>query len=432
MLRAKIIALIALSALLSFSAISQEQDVITIDFFYPSATDDSVVELFERYAEQFHEANPDVRVNLTYAGGYDDITAAAQNALENGTPGPDVGVLLVVDLFDFIEDGAILPAQDFIDAMENGDDYLADFFPAFMENSIDGEGTVWTIPFQRSTPILFYNRDMFRDVGLDPDQPPRNREELIDYGEALLEEVDTPFLVPSAGFPYWFFQSFAIAHGQNVVGQDPTEVYFNAPEVIEAAEFFRDLGRVHGIAPEESVSFVDAIEEFLDENAGMIYHTTGNLTFVRQNADFQVGVGFLPSGPANEEGEGYGAPTGGGNLYIFSTTTPAEREAAWRWVQFLTSPEIQADWTVNTGYIAARQSTWETETLQDLVERFPEYSVARAQLAFAGKELTAFEGIRIRSIFNDALARIFAGEVDAQEALNAAQAEADAILEEYR
>ena len=284
-------------------ASAQDDDVTVIDFYYPTSTDNPAVEIFQRYADEFNAANPDIEVVPVYAGGYDDITAAARNSIQNDMPGPDVAVLLAVDLFDFIDNDYIVPAQDFIDAMPDGEAYTEDFFPAFMENSVDGEGEIWTIPFQRSTPILFYNRDLFREAGLNPDQPPRNREELLETAQALTTNDRHGLYVPSAGFPYWLFQSFAIAHGQNLVEQSPTEVYFNEPEVVEALDFFMSLSEA-GVQPEGALSFFDAPELFLEEEVAMIYHTTGSLTNIRQSADFEVGVSFLPSGPANEDGEG--------------------------------------------------------------------------------------------------------------------------------
>ncbi|MEL6269741.1 MAG: ABC transporter substrate-binding protein [Chloroflexota bacterium] len=412
--------------------VAAQDEPVTIEFFYPTSTDNPAAEIFQRYADEFNAANPDTEVVPVYAGGYDDITAAARNSIENDIPGPDVAVLLVVDLFNFIENDYIVPAQQFIDEMDGGDEYVSDFFPAFMENSVDGDGTVWTIPFQRSTPILFYNKDMFREADLDPDQPPRNRDELVEYATALTGDDQWGVYIPSAGFPYWLFQSFAVAHGQNVVGAADAEVFYDAPEVVEALEFFMSLSEEHAVMPPGAISFFDTPGAFFDEQVAMIYHTTGSLTNILENADFEVGVGFLPGGPAGADGTGYGSPTGGGNLYIFSNTSPEKQEAAWRWVEYLTSPELQADWTVNTGYIAARQSAWETATLEDLVEDRPEYAIARDQLEYARKELSTHDGIAVRGILNDALASVIAGEAEPQAALEAAQADANAILEPYR
>src|SRR5690606_5188582 len=191
----------------------------------------------------------------------------------------------------------------------------------------------------------------------------------------------------------------AIGNGQNVVGDSPAEVYFNAPEVVSALEFFASLPE-EGIMPDGVIIWGDTPTDFTSGSAAMIYHTTGSLTNILNNADFEVGVGFLPAGDV-----GYGAPTGGGNLYMFSSSTPEEQAAAWRWIQYLASPEIQADWGTATGYVAARESAWDLEPLATLVEENPQYGVARAQLEFADKELATHQGLDIRSILGQAISR---------------------------
>jgi sn-glycerol 3-phosphate transport system substrate-binding protein len=405
------------------------QEPVEIKFYYPTAVGGPLAELFDKYTQQFNDANPDVRVVTTYAGGYDDISAAVQTELQGAGEGPDVAVMLSVDLQTFIDNGYIVPVQPFIDAMEDGDAFVADFFPAFLENSKDADGVIWSIPFQRSTPVLYYNKDLFREVGLDPEVPPADRAALIEAGKRLTLPNGERWglMIPSDGFPYWLFQSFAIGNGQNVVGSDPTQVFFNAPEVVSALEFFASLSLEEKIMPEGVIIWGDTPAAFWSGDAAMIYHTTGSLTNILRNADFEVGVGFLPAGDV-----GYGAPTGGGNLYMFANSTPEEQAAAWRWIEFLASPEIQADWGVGTGYVAARQSSWEIDPLASLVAERPQYGVARDQLQYAAKELSTHQSIDVRGILGRAITRVITGEQTAQESLDQAQAEAEAILSQYR
>ena len=414
---------------MSFGAAAQDDDVIEIDFYYPTAVGGPLSEIFDAYAADFNEQNPDIRVIPTYAGGYDDISAAVQTEILGTGEGPVMAVMLSIDLQTFIDNGFIVPVQPFIDEMpeDEREAFVNDFFPAFMENSVDEDGTIWSLPFQRSTPVLYYNKDMFEEVGLDPEHAPANREEMVEFGQMLTNEDRWGLLIPSDGFPYWLFQSFPIGNGLNVVGSSPSEVYLNAPEVVSALEFFISLADEHAIMPDGIIAWGDTPTDFTSGNAAMIYHTTGSLTNILRNADFEVGVGFLPAGD-----EGYGTPTGGGNIYIFSTATPEEQAAAWRFAEYLTSPENQAIWTIGTGYIASRQSAWETEELQELVEEFPQYGVARDQLEHAGKELATHQGLDVRAIFNQAISRAILGEMTPQEALDIAQEEADAILSQYR
>ncbi len=401
---------------------------VEIKFYYPTAVGGPLTQIFDRYAEQFNKANPDLKVVPTYAGGYDDIAAAVQTEIAGKGEGPDVAVMLAADLPTFIDNGYVVPAQQFIDQLKDPKAYADDFFPAFLANSKDDKGAIWAIPFQRSTPVLYYNKDAFKEVGLDPEKAPANRKELIEFGKKLTlpDGKRWGLEIPSDGFPYWVFQSFAIGNGQNVVGDGFGEVYFNKPEVISALQFFVSLPD-EGVMPKGVILWGNTPADFTSGKAAMIYHTTGSLTNILKNAKFDVGVGYLPAGD-----KGFGAPTGGGNLYLFKTSSPEKQAAAWRWVQYLSSPEIQADWGAGTGYIAARKSAWDVDPLKKLVGEKPQYGIARDQLEYAQKELATHQSKDVRDILGKAIARVIAGEAKPQESLDQAQKEAETILAQYK
>ncbi|MBL8165854.1 MAG: ABC transporter substrate-binding protein [Anaerolineae bacterium] len=431
-----LLAVCAVLALSGFSTLAQ--DGVTVNFYYPTAVDAPINEIIQGYADQFMAANPGITINPVYTGTYTQTRDTINTELQGGGAGPTVAVMLTTDLYSFIEEGSIVPAQQFIDQMEDADAFMADFFPALLLNSVDEEGTIWSVPFQRSTPILFYNKDLFREAGLDPETAPKNLDELIAAAQALTLPNGERWglMVPvQGGFPIWLFQSFAIAAGRNLSDADPTNVYLNEPESLAALTDLIELGTVDGVMPAGGSVWGDTPTAFLAGQAGMIYHTTGSLTNILNNATFEVGVGFLPSGPAGEDGTGYGSPTGGGNLYVFANATPEEQAAAWQWIEFLASPEIQSDWGMKTGYIASRVSAWELDPLAARVAEFPQYGVARDQLAIAEREFTSYRAIDIQNIINSTLSSLISGSVplaDAQATLDAAQAQIDALLAEYK
>lgn len=432
-----------LSILLLTVAPLAAQEPITIDFYFPTASATvsnpalgaSIEDVFNRYAETFEAANPGIDINVIYTGSYTDTRTTIQTELAGGGTGPDVAVMLATDLFSFIEDGMILAAQDFIDSTENGEAYVADFFPAFLTNSTDENGVIWSIPYQRSTPVLYYNKDQFAEAGLDPEQPPRNREELVEYAQTLTlpDGERWGVWVPTEGFPIWLFSAFIIADGQHFVNESPSEVFFDTPQTADALNFLNSLGGEYGVQPTGALSWGDGPSIFTGGQTSMLFHTTGSLTRILNEAPFEVGVAFLPSGTGGDDGMGYGAPVGGGNLYLFANSTPEEQEAAWKWVEFLSSPEIQADWGAATGYIAARQSAWELEPLASLVAEYPQYAVARDQLAYAAKEFASYRTIDIQGIINSTLSGILSGaDTDIEGSLAIAQQQIDGLLAEYQ
>lgn len=421
---------VGLVALLPLSLTTAQDEPIVLDFYFPEATANNAQAIFEEYAAMFTEANPNIEINVVYQGSYTDNRNIIQTQLAAGE-GPDVAVMLATDLLSFVEDGTIVPAQQFIDEMENGDAYADGFYDAFLLNSVDENGTIWSIPFQRSTPLLYYNVEHFEAAGLDPASPPANRDELLEVAQALTTDDRWGLWFPSEGFPIWLFSSFQISGGEPLVRERFDVVYFDTGPTREGLEYLLALGNEYGVMPEGSLSWGDGPTIFTSGEASMLVHTTGSLTRILTDADFEVGAAFLPFGPAGSETSGFGAPTGGGNLYIFANSTPEEQAAAWEWVRFLSSPEIQADWTVRTGYIAAVEDAWETETLQGLIEEAPQYAVARDQLEFAGKEFTSFRSIDIQNIINTTLSAIISGEeTDIESALATAQAQIDSLLAE--
>ena len=437
--------LVSIIGVLCVAPFTQAQENVQIDFYWASAVEGNLPAVFQGYADQFMAENPGITINIVYSGSY---TQTRETILAEGfDPVVDVAIMLATDLSTFIADSTIVPLNPFIDAMDDGNAFIEDFFPAFVANGLDTYGNVWSIPFQRSTPILFYNADLLAENGLEV---PTNNEELIAVAQALTTDTRAGLLLPVAGtFPIWIYQSFAAAYGKPLVDTALDTVYFDTPETLAAVEFMTRVGLPieeggFGVGPRGGSAWGETPTAFVSGQAAMIYHTTGSLTSILNNVansenPFEVGVAFLPSGPAGEMGTGYGAPTGGGNLYIFdSENTPkteAELDAAWRWVMFLSSPEVQSDWGAQTGYIAARYSAWEIDPLASLVVEYPQYGVARDQLEYAVKEFDAYRSVDVQNIINLQLSRILSGEVSldkAAEALAEGQAQIDQLLEPFK
>ncbi len=399
-----------------------------ITFYFPTAVDGPIAKIFDGYGAEFMKANPDVKVKVVYAGGYADVLKKLQTEIGANAPTADVSIMLSTDLYTLADNDYILPLDEFIKGSANGDAYFKDFYPAFLANS-QANGKTWGIPFQRSTPVLFYNKDQFKEVGLDPSKAPATFKELGEAAQKLTKPDGSRWgiKIPSDGFPYWLYQGFAISNGENVVAEAANKVTFNTPAALEGLKNFQSLITTYNAMPKGVIVWGDTPNDFIAGKASMIYHTTGSLTSILKNAKFDVGVGFLPQGS-----KGYGAPTGGGNLYLTKKSSPEKQKAAWRFIQFLTTPEKLADWTIGTGYVAPRAAAWETDALKKLVAEKPQYGVARDQLKFAQKELATHEGATVQQILGKAVQSVITGDKDPQKALDDAQTEAEKLLKPYK
>ncbi|MCU0482144.1 MAG: extracellular solute-binding protein, partial [Anaerolineae bacterium] len=186
--------LVILIGLLCVAPFTQAQDTVELDFYWASAVEGNLPAIFEGYAAQFMAENPGILINVVYSGSY---TQTRDTILAEGTdPIVDVAIMLATDLSTFIADSTIIPVSPMIETMgEAGEAYLADFFPAFLANGTDADGMVWSIPFQRSTPILYYNATLLAEAGLEV---PTNNEELIAVAQALTTPERFGFLLPVA------------------------------------------------------------------------------------------------------------------------------------------------------------------------------------------------------------------------------------------
>ena len=193
---------------------------------------------------------PELNISAIYAGSYNDASAKAITAAHGGNP-PQISVLLSTDTYTLIDEDLIVPFDDYVTA-EEAESWIGGFYPAFMLNG-QSEGKTWGIPFQRSTPVMYWNKEAFAAAGLDPEHAPANWEELVSISQALTTRDDNGNVtqwglrIPSAGFPYWLFQGLAIPNGGILADATGTHTSFDDPAVIEAAQFLYDLANVHGV-----------------------------------------------------------------------------------------------------------------------------------------------------------------------------------------
>src|SRR5262245_37505083 len=136
----------------------------------------------ESYVKAWNQRHAQIPVEPVFAGGYTEAYSKTLAATRAGTP-PDVAIMLSQNLNDILGQDIVIPLDDLI-AADAASVKIDDFFPAFMLNSRQG-GKVWSIPFQRSTPVMYYNKDAFKEAGLDPDRPPQTQSDLVAAAKKL-------------------------------------------------------------------------------------------------------------------------------------------------------------------------------------------------------------------------------------------------------
>ena len=404
-------------------------DALHLTFYYPVNVGGSAAALIEQICADFNKEHPDIVVEPVYTGNYDDTVTKIQTAIQGGTP-PDVFVSLATQRFTMASTGMAMPLDDLIAADgEEGQAYIDDFLDGFMLDSyVDGK--IYSIPFQRSTMVLFYNKDAFAEVGLDPEAPPETWEEVVEYGQKLTNENRYGVgLALNSGSAQWAFTGFCLqnsVNGENLMTDDGKQVLFDTPENVEALQFWLDLQNKYQIMAPGIVQWTDLPTQFLAGEVAMIYHTTGNMANINENAEFEFGAAFLPGNKR------VAAPTGGGNFYISNGISEERVQAAWEFIKFATDPERAAQWSLDTGYVATRESCFETDLIKNYYEEVPQAKVAYDQIPYSAPELTTYNAAEIWRVLNDNIQAAVVGDATPQEALTAAQEQATEILAEYQ
>lgn len=409
----------------AFLAATIAQAKIHLTMYYPIVIAGPVPELMDSMISDFMAQNPDIVVDAISPGVYDETRETVHAAIKANKP-VHVAVLFTSEMFDFVSNSAIFAYDDLIQTPE--DNYwLQSFYPALMENT-GTENKVWGIPFQCSTLIMIYNKDKFRAAGLDPEQPPKNWHELVDFAKQLTKPSESQWglMMPSDGDAHWILTSLAMQNDQVLMNGAGNETYFDTEKTIEALSFWRDLGQKHQVMPKGEVGWRDLGPAFLSQEVGMIWTSTGSLNRIKKAANFDVGVAMLPQGTRR------GTSVGSGSFFIFNHISAEERDAAFKLVRFMTSPEQSAKWSSSTGYIGTSPEAYDTEALSAYLQEYPPAATARDQLVFATAPLSTHHAAKIQATLDAAIVSALQDKASPAYALKKAQDISNDILMPYR
>lgn len=403
------------------------EDPLELTMYFPVSVGGGPDALIDALCKQYHEENPDVIVNPVYAGSYADTRTKVQAAIKGGNT-PDMAIMFSIDLYSLLAMDAIADMDSFCKTEEDKE-WLNGFYEGFMMNSRDGE-TTYGIPWQRSTIVLYYNKEAFAEAGLEPEKAPATWDELREYAAKLTKKdgKNTRYgiEIPSDGYAYWMLQTFCTQQsGFNLMNETGTEVYYNDERTAKGLSYWKSLAE-DGSMPEGIVAWATTPSDFIEGKTAMMYHTTGNLTSVKNNATFDFGVSILPAD------ETYGSPTGGGNFYIFKGVSEERQQAAFEFIKWMTDDERVAQWSIDTGYVATRPGAYETERMKAYAEEFPYCLVARDQLEYGYAELSTYNQAEVQKAIDDAIAYVMTNQTDVESALNTAQETATNILKAYQ
>jgi sn-glycerol 3-phosphate transport system substrate-binding protein len=419
-LRRVLVGLAAFAAI-AWASVAAAAEPVRLSFWYPVDVGGGLAKVIDGLVADFNQAHPDIQVAPVYSGGY-DITLQKIQAAKLAGALPDVAVTEISSVPVLGALGAAQPLDELI-AGAGGKNFLGKFWPSMLLNCMY-DGKVYAVPFQRSTPVMYYNKDAFAEAGLDPEKPPLTWEELANAARKLtVREGDRVtrwgLELPLEAFN-WFYYALVYANGGEVLAPDGSKVLWDQPKDIEALQFWYDLVNKYKSTPAYT-PWSDGPQEFVAGKAAMIWHSTGSQAFMRQHVKFRWGLGRIPKNTQ------FGPPSGGGNLMLYATD-PARRNAAWTFIAWMSDAPQAARWSIASGYLATNIASWDLPEMQALVKDRPEVLVTKAQLEDAKVEPASPKYAPARDILNALIKDVLANKAPLQSATQQAVASANEAM----
>ncbi|TQS92213.1 ABC transporter substrate-binding protein [Arthrobacter sp. TS-15] len=351
------------TATIDFSGI---KPAASIDFWtnHPGKSQD----VEKAIIEKFHAKYPDIKVNLVTAGAnYEEIAQKFQTSQAAKTGLPGLVVLSDVWWFRYFSNGSIIP----IDGLVKQLDIKMDDFQKSLVDDYKYDDKQWALPYGRSTPLFYYNKDHFKAAGL-PDRAPATWQEFAEWAPKLkaTSGAQYAYIYPAlAGYAGWTLQNNLWGWGGS--WSKDWDITCDSPQSVAALQWAQDTIYKDGWA---GVSSKEAADDFAAGITSSTISSTGSLLGVLKAAKFNVGVGFLPGGPEAPSGV---CPTGGAGLGIPSGISKEEQLAAATFLKFMTEPENTAAFSAATGYMPTRLSA----DMSAVLAATPQIKTAMDQLA---------------------------------------------------
>lgn len=417
---------LATAVLLITSSSALAAEPVKLQMYYPIAVGGKITHTVDGLVADFEKIHPEISIQPVYTGDYSTTVTKALTAFRGGNA-PQIAVIGDIEAYSLIDAGAIVPVSDLANDSA-GKAWINGFYPPFIRHI---QGKVWSIPFQRSTVVMYWNKQAFEKAGLNGDTAPKDWQQVEDFGKKLVikdgnDVKQWGIEIPSTPIGYWTFQGIAATNGARLDNNKGTAVTFNTPANVEALQWLSDLSQKYAVSPKGAIAWSTTPQDFIDGKTAMIVTTTGNLTTIHDNAKFPFGVAMLP------EKTQRGSPTGGGNLYVFKNSTPEQQKAALTFIRWLSAPEQAARWSIATGYVATSPAAWDTENMKSYVQKVPQALVAREQLKFSQPELSTYNSVQIQELLNRAVEAAVTQSKTPEQALAAAQSQADRLLKPYQ
>lgn len=416
-MRAKTLS-ITLAAL--FASVSVAHAATEIVFWHSmeGALGDRVNEL----VENFNQSQSDYVVKPSYKGNYGESMNAGIAAFRAGNA-PDILQVFEVGTATMMHaKGAVQPVQEMSEMV--GDPIDPEIFLGAVGGYYSSnEGKLVSMPFNSSTPVLYYNKDAFKAAGLDTDNPPKTWQELAEAAKKIRAAgyecgytTSWPSWILLENFSAWHNVPYATEN--NGFGGLGARLSIDDDIFVEHLEFLANMAKEGDFTYGGRGDTPNAL--FTSGKCGMFTGSSGNRANILKTGEFDFGISTLPY-YEGVDGAPQNSIIGGASLWVFADKPEDTYKGVTKFFKFLSSPEQSARWHQATGYVPVTVAGYELTKESGFYDENPGTEVSVMQLDANTTEHS--RGIRlgylpqIRDVEDGIMEEIFAGNMEAKEGL---------------
>src|ERR1700704_820726 len=391
----------------------------------------------EKLASDFNASQSEYRVVPSYKGNYTETVTAAIFAFRSRGQPAIVQVNEIATATMMAAKGATYPVFELMRDEAEAFSPTA-YLPAITGYYTDIAGNMLSFPFNASTPSLYYNKDLFRAAGLDPEVAPKTWPE-VGAAAKRLRAAGAACGFTTA-WPSWInienfsaFHNLPIATRANGLGGLDAVLTFNNPltvrNIAQLAEWqttkvFDYSGRATSAEP-----------RFQNGECGIFIGSSATRADIRANSKFEIGYGMLPYWP-DVEGAPQNTIIGGATLWVLRDRPREEYKGVAKFFAFLSKPEVPAAWHQNTGYLPITRAAFDLTRAQGFYDRNAGAAISIEQMTLKpptenSKGLRLGSFVLIRDVIDDELEQAFSGKKSAQAALDSAVERGNRLLRQF-
>ncbi len=408
---------------------SEKGGKVTITFWHSFVS--STVPALDTLIATFEKTHPDIVINAQYVPTGDALVQKLITSVQSKTA-PDVSWIHSDFLQYLVEARAIYPMSHFLqgpDSLSHAD--LYDIYTPLLQ-AASWRGTLYSMPMEATDLAIIYNKDMFKRAGLDPETPPGNWQALVETAKKLTTSVNGvrkigffvpvyPAAGPLGAWMEWQWMPFLWQAGGDVINPTQSQILVNQEGGIKSLDLWQQIYNYQ----DQSHFTVDYDAAFVSQRVAMIMDGPWDLPRYRRIlTNFHWGVAPLPAGPA-----GRATILGGEYLAIFKQSK--HPQAAWTFVKWILQPEVQALWSMKSGYLPVRKSVMQLKDYQDYLKSHPRFAVYVNEMKYGRSPRPIdYNDLEISQKIAEAIEKATLGKARPESVLDVAARESNKLLKQ--